>query len=767
MNPLRLDINQIGCLTPPGYTAQDQTRHSTGMKKFIYSTLLALGFAFMPFVVEANVRITPASGGNNILADVAGDSVSPAWTTLGPISIVERKKGDILAGNNVTLILTAPKGFEFNTAVAPNVSYTANRDISAAVATVVNPLTLRVTFTVTGNSGLDTLTIGSTQGLQVRASAMVPLARGNIVRPSGAAGGTAVFSGLRPSKAKFGSLVEVAGVATKLGFQVQPSTNVVVGTVFGQKPIIAVMDNGNNVRSADNGRVVTASLSSGPGSLSGTLTAITVNGLATFTNLSLSDPGEVTLTFSTSNLTSAVSAPITVFPGPPPPSVATSLSVQVQPSLLNLAGASFAQQPVVIILDQYDFPFTNENSAIITASNVDTNDLLQGTLSVQVVNGVATFTNLFHTNATDLTIRFTSTNLNAALSDVITINPAAASRLVFDVQPDLAAVGKPFAIQPLVITQDMFGNDSDSGLPSSLNVTMTLTSGTGTLGGTTVLDIGTNDGSGAITFTDLSISTEGVKQLTASAAGLSNAVSDFFSVLPKTNQTITFFADIPAKVYGDGAFTVTATASSGLPVTFSIVSGPATNSGNLVTITGAGTVVVRASQSGNVDYLATPNLDQTFSVARRPLTATADNASRNYGDANPTFTGSITGVTNSDSITASFSSLATLGSLPGTYAITVTLNDPNGRIENYLVTKQNGTLTVNGVPPSITTQPQGQTANQGTPVTLTVGATGSLLSYQWRLNGTNVAGATASALTFGSVQSANEGTYSVVVTNGS
>ena len=68
-------------------------------------------------------------------------------------------------------------------------------------------------------------------------------------------------------------------------------------------------------------------------------------------------------------------------------------------------------------------------------------------------------------------------------------------------------------------------------------------------------------------------------------------------------QTITFGA-LSSKTYGDIPFTVSATASSGLAPTFSIASGPATISGSTVTLTGVGTVVVRASQAGNVTYAA-------------------------------------------------------------------------------------------------------------------------------------------------------------------
>ena len=60
---------------------------------------------------------------------------------------------------------------------------------------------------------------------------------------------------------------------------------------------------------------------------------------------------------------------------------------------------------------------------------------------------------------------------------------------------------------------------------------------------------------------------------------------------------------------------VNATASSGLPVSLSIVSGPATITGNMVTLDGLpGMVIVRASQAGNAMYKPAPDVDQGFVV---------------------------------------------------------------------------------------------------------------------------------------------------------
>ena len=80
------------------------------------------------------------------------------------------------------------------------------------------------------------------------------------------------------------------------------------------------------------------------------------------------------------------------------------------------------------------------------------------------------------------------------------------------------------------------------------------------------------------------------------------------------DQTITF-GSLADKLTTDPAFSLNATASSGLTVSFSIVSGPATISGNTVTLTGAeGTVTIAANQSGDVNYNPAPSISRSFQV---------------------------------------------------------------------------------------------------------------------------------------------------------
>ena len=69
-------------------------------------------------------------------------------------------------------------------------------------------------------------------------------------------------------------------------------------------------------------------------------------------------------------------------------------------------------------------------------------------------------------------------------------------------------------------------------------------------------------------------------------------------------------------------------------------------------------------------------------------------------------------------------------------------------------------------PPSITIQPVSQSSAQGGIVTFTVAATGTApLAYQWRKEGANLSGATASGYTLGSVTTNDAGNYTVRVSN--
>ncbi len=80
----------------------------------------------------------------------------------------------------------------------------------------------------------------------------------------------------------------------------------------------------------------------------------------------------------------------------------------------------------------------------------------------------------------------------------------------------------------------------------------------------------------------------------------------------KANQTLTF-GELPQRNLGD-TFSLNAVASSGLPVTFGVVSGPANLTGNMLSLTATGTVSVRAFQPGDSNYNAAPSIERAFTV---------------------------------------------------------------------------------------------------------------------------------------------------------
>ncbi len=93
------------------------------------------------------------------------------------------------------------------------------------------------------------------------------------------------------------------------------------------------------------------------------------------------------------------------------------------------------------------------------------------------------------------------------------------------------------------------------------------------------------------------------------------------------------FAPVASQAYGAAPLTVSATSASSGAVTYSVISGPATISGDTVTLTGVGTVVLGASQAANGNYTAA-TATTSFAVAPKvPTLAFASIASQTYSAA--------------------------------------------------------------------------------------------------------------------------------------
>ena len=140
--------------------------------------------------------------------------------------------------------------------------------------------------------------------------------------------------------------------------------------------------------------------------------------------------------------------------------------------------------------------------------------------------------------------------------------------------------------------------------------------------------------------------------LTETGMGLisnSQTISASGAALLQQTQSISYSA-LPPLQYGMSPVPLNFTSSSGLAVTVSVVSGPGSiqGKGALLTITGAGTITLQATQAGNIGYLAAPTVVITLSVAPAVLTFTATPVQSVYGSVPLQFNATVTGYVNKD-----------------------------------------------------------------------------------------------------------------------
>jgi hypothetical protein len=228
---------------------------------------------------------------------------------------------------------------------------------------------------------------------------------------------------------------------------------------------------------------------------------------------------------------------------------------------------------------------------------------------------------------------------------------------------------KTFGAVPFTISAT-----ASSGLP----VTFSIVSGPASISGNTI----TLTGAGTVVVKALQIGNVNFNEASAERT---------FKVLP-SEQTLTF-NEITDKAFGAIPFTIIANASSGLPVTFSIVSGPATISGNTISITGSGTVVVKAFQAGNTNYQSAQE-SRTFKVSDLPInnftvrTISSTCVSIDNGkievkaEKKLNYTASITG----QGLNKPYSftdSLKIINLKPGTYSVCITIEGQNDYKQCY------------------------------------------------------------------------------------
>ncbi len=177
---------------------------------------------------------------------------------------------------------------------------------------------------------------------------------------------------------------------------------------------------------------VAISIMTGPtgGKLAGTLIATAVNGVATFSNLRLRRPGPYILGMSTQGGLAGQTGPITISPGP-----AAHVQLATQPAASWQFGR-ISPSIVVAITDQFGNLVTGDHDTSTAAiASGPLGAILSGTRTVPIINGYATFSDLFVNLPGVYSLTITSDNNSPAVITDLQIVAIPARRYLFNGSP--------------------------------------------------------------------------------------------------------------------------------------------------------------------------------------------------------------------------------------------------------------------------------------------------------------------------------------------
>ncbi len=326
-----------------------------------------------------------------------------------------------------------------------------------------------------------------------------------------AVNGVATFGGLSIDKAAAGYVVSAsasglasastnaftitAGLPAKLVFTTPP-TSAEAGVAITPAIVVQLQDQfGNLAASATN--PVVLGVASGPSSaqLSGKGPVNAQNGVATFSGVALNTAGDYTLSASSGTLTAATSASFAI-------SAAAPSTLQASGSAFTITAGSSIASGTVTLIDGSHNPV--QGAAITFTMRQQSGSVISGLTPRVLTTGALGTVSLADLTSADLGNKAGSYDLEASSTPgvtpihlTLTINPAAAAKLVITQQPSATATsGVTLAMQPVLQVQDQFGNATTLATP------ITVTASAGTLGGATS---STPSVGGVAAFTNLSI----------------------------------------------------------------------------------------------------------------------------------------------------------------------------------------------------------------------------------------------------------------------
>ena len=510
--------------------------------------------AFSITIQQASQTIGALGIISNQIYGAAPFTITPTTASSGlPVTVTVKSGPATISGNTVTLtgagtvVLAADQAGNVNYAAAPEV--TTSFTVGPATQTIFPFLVISNTTFGVSPFGITLPTASSALPVTVTVKSGPATITGNTITITGA--GTVVLAADQAGNANY-----TAAKEKTTSFTVAPAAQTITpfaaitNTTYGVGPFRIP------IPTAGSGLPVTLTIKSGPATIAGN--TITITGA-----------GSVTVAADQAGNTNYDAAP----------EVTTGFTVAPAPQTISpfagIASVTYGSAPFTIV------PPTASSGLPVTVTVKSGPAKLAG--DIVTITGAGTVVlaadesgNGNYTAAAEVTTSFT-------------VSKAAQSIAAFAAITNMAYGVGQFSISPPAAS-------------SGLQVTVTVKSGPATITGKTVAVIGT----GTVV---LAADQGGNANYTAAAE-----VTTSFTV-SKASQTIAPFSSITTMTYGNSGFSISLpAASSRLPVTVTVKSGPATISGDNITITGAGTVVLAANQGGNTNYNAAQEVTTSFTI---------------------------------------------------------------------------------------------------------------------------------------------------------
>lgn len=453
-----------------------------------------------------------------------------------------------------------------------------------------------------------------------------------------------------------------AGAASKLVFTQQPTTTAAGQTISAVK--VQVQDANGNATTSTASIAMAIANNPSSGTLSGTTPVTAANGTATFSDLSINKGGTgYTLQATSAGLTSATSTSFNVTnPSPTLTSIAPTSGNISQTLDVVFNGSNYIQG-----VSSVNF------GANITVNSVTVNSGIKLTANITIGAGATIGTrNVSVSNSTpgggtSATQSFTVNSPTTTTAVTSSLNPSTYGGSVTFTATVASAGGTP--------TGTVTFYDGTCATGDALSSSLTLDASGKASFSTASLSAGSHTITACYSPTGIYLASNGNVVQTVNKAHLKVAADDKTRAYGAANPVFT--ATITGFVNGDTATVVSGTASfSG--------AGPSSTASSPVGSNYVITPAVGTLSAANYDF--TPFVDGKLTITKAHLTVTADDKTRAYGAANPSFTANYSGFVNGDTAAVVSGSASFSGTGPSS-----TASSQVG--SNYVITPAVGTLT--------------------------------------------------------------------------